>query len=711
MPIMTRMRDNMPVILFGLLIAFLITIIFEWGMDYLGTRSGRAEVIGKINGKNISYREFSDVLKTYTDNQKAQSGAELDDNALRQARDQVWQSFVTQQVLDDQIRKFGITVTDQEIIEWVRGDKAPEDLRRNFVDSTGVFRQDLYDQFLANPNQFIQDPQGNDPNFGTKWLADYEKTLRQRRSQEKLQSIVLASVRVTEGELLGRYREQNQQYDASYAIFDANTLVKDDEVQVTDADLKGYFDENVEQYKVPASRAVKFVQFQELPSEDDSLSQKNEIEDVAQKARSGLDFIDLVFTYSEKPDSGTFFKHGELPPALENEVFSGRVGDIIGPVLDARGYHLAKILDERKSSTEYVHASHILLSLDGSADSNEVKAKAQSLAREAREGKDFAALAREHSKDPGSGQRGGDLGWFARGRMVKSFEDAAFGAKPGQIVGPIRSQFGLHIIKVHARDSRELKVATIVVPIAASSRTKNLIFDRSRDFSYTAKESEFGKEAQALGLEVRDAVLQEQGGVVPGLGVFENITRWAYSNKVGSVSDPFTVTNGYAVFVLTEAKSAGVRPFDEVKESLRPLVMRKKKIARATQIAAEVRGQLAQGDSLSKVSELKPEVRVQRTGSFTASATVPGIGRDLQFLGAVSALEVGQISQPVESQRGAYLIQLLAKSAIDSAAFASQKEALRNQMLQEKRNRFLTDWLEQLRADADIEDHRDLFFR
>ncbi len=711
MPIMTRMRDSMPAIIIGLILVFVIAIIFEWGMDYLGTSGGGSpDVVGEVNGRKISYKEFSDVLKNYTDNQKAQTGVEPDENAMRQAREQVWQSLVTQQVIEDEMKRMGLSVTDQEIIDWVRGDTPPEDLRRNFIDSLGQFRKDMYDQFLANPNQFIQDPDGADPAYGTKWLANYEKGLRQRRMQEKLQSVVLSSVRVTEGELYSRFTDQNQRYEALYTLLDANTI-KDDEVQVADADLRSYYDENLEQYKVLASRTLKYVQFIEAPSASDSAARKNEIDDVASKARSGMEFFELVSTYSTKPDSGVFFKHGELGPDVERMIFSAKVGDIVGPVLDTKGYQVMKVLEERKAATEYVHASHILFSLDGTADTNETKATAQRIAREAKGGSDFAALARTYSKDPGSGQRGGDLGWFSKGRMVKPFEDATFAAKPGQIVGPIRTPFGLHIIKVHAKDARELKVASVVIPIEPSSQTKNDIFERSKDFSFNAKESEFVKEAEATGLQVKEAEVQEEGGMIPGLGVYANITRWAFDSKVGEVSEPYSLTNGYAVFSVAQVKDAGVRPFDELKETLKPLVLRKKKSEKAASLLSEVRSKLAQGDSLTKITAFRSDLRVQNTGSFLLNGSIPGVGRDAAFLGAVSALESGQISNAVQSTRGAFLIQLLSKAPVDTTVFSAQKDGLRTQLLQEKRNKFLSEWLDKLKAEADIEDNRDLFFR
>lgn len=711
MPIMTRMRDSMPVILFGLLIAFLVTIIFEWGMDYLGMRGTHSDLVGKVDGKKISYKEFEEVVKNYTQNQRAKAGADLDEEQVKQAREQVWQSMVTQHLLDEQVIRLGITVSDQELVDWVHGDNPPEDLRRYFLDSTGQFRKDMYEQVLSNPNQFVRDPKGSDPSYGTKWLSEVEKGLRLRRLQEKLQSVVLASVRVGEGEVRQRYEDQHEQFDALYALVDAGAMVKDTDVQLTDADLKAYYEENLDQYKFDASRKLKYVQFLEVASASDTASRRAEIEDAAAKAKGGMDFLQLGATYSEKLDSGAFFRHGELSTTLEGPVFAAKVGDVVGPILDANGFHLIKVLDARTSDKEYLHASHILFSLTDQPDSNEVKATAQKVARAAREGKSFSDLAMQYSKDPGSAQRGGDLGWFTKGRMVKAFEEAAFKARPGEIVGPIRTQFGLHIIKIHGRDSRELKISDIRIAVTPSSQTKSALSERAQDFAYNAKQAELVKEAHAIGVEVKETQVLEKGGVVPGIGVNESIMRWAFQNKVGSISDPLTIPNGYAVFMIAEAKDAGVKPFEETKESVRPLALRKKKLEKAKELAAALRASLGPKDSLTKVSDHNPTVKVQRTGSFTLGGSVPGIGRDMSFLGAVAGLSLGEISPPVQGFRGAYLIQLVARTPFDSSAYAQQKDGLRAQLLQDKRNRYLSDWLAKLKEGATIEDHRDMFYR
>jgi len=139
MPIMTKMRDNMPTILIGLVVVFLITIVFEWGMNYTGQR-GQHDAVGVIEGKKISYAEFSELVKRMADNQKQQSGIDPTDETMRQIREQVWNSLVSQALFEKVIAKAGIAVSNQEIVDWVRGENPPEFLIQQFKDSTGRFQ-------------------------------------------------------------------------------------------------------------------------------------------------------------------------------------------------------------------------------------------------------------------------------------------------------------------------------------------------------------------------------------------------------------------------------------------------------------------------------------------------------------------------------------------------------------------------------------------
>ncbi len=116
-------------------------------------------------------------------------------------------------------------------------------------------------------------------------------------------------------------------------------------------------------------------------------------------------------------------------------------------------------------------------------------------------GADFATLAKEKSED-GSASKGGDLGWFGKGQMVKEFETASFNGKIGKIQRPIKTQFGYHIIKVTGRTNKEYILEKIVNEIRASATTLDRAYNNAGDFSYIADKNGFESEAKVMGYEV-----------------------------------------------------------------------------------------------------------------------------------------------------------------------------------------------------------------
>jgi peptidyl-prolyl cis-trans isomerase D len=693
---MTKMRDNMPVILIGLVIIFIITIVFEWGMDYLGM-SRVSDTIGVIEGKKISYQEFSDMARQQAEQYKQQTKQEPDEALMRQIREQVWNNIVTQTLLDRETKQAGIVVTDQEIVDWVRGENPPEFLVQQFRDSTGQFRRDAYESAL------------NDPRNKDIWIQ-VETALRQQRLAEKMQSVVFSSIRVTDGELTERYFDQNMKADIHYAYFDPNKFVADNQITVTDDDLRAEYNEDIDEFKTQAVRKLKYIVFSDQPSAKDSQDVLEQITTIKNQTQSGIDFIELQQNYSETSPEPSYFKHGELTKEKEDAVFSAKVGDIVGPVQDYEGYHLFKIMSERKGSDTYVRARHILLNASTPDQENAAKKLSGELIARAKKGEDFSSLAKQYSTEPAASNTGGDLGWFGKGRMVKPFEDAALSGRPGQVIGPVKTQFGIHVIKIEGRDNRELQVASITIPLKSSARTKDEAFQRAQDFAFLAKKGNFEQEATSLGLIVQETPEFQKGNTIPGLGMFELINKFSFKNKVGDISDAYQVNNGYAIVMITESKKEGVRPFDEVKESLRPRVIRKKKIAELKATVQAKFSQLGENGDLASLSA-DPNISVQTTGEFTLNGFIPTVGRENALLGAVKRSPVGKILPPIEGQRGVYLAKIINRTPFDTAAYAAQKGILSAQVLQEKKQRVLTQWLEKLKESADIEDNRELFFR
>lgn len=690
MSIMTKMRENMAGIFAVFAFMFIIYIVFDWGMDYLGQqRNPTGDVIGEVNGRPIHINEFSELLQNLFE---AQGREDVDDQLSMQLREQAWTMLVNQILLEQEIEKFGVKVTDQEIIDWVYGENPPEFLVRQFRDSAGTFNRAAYEAA-------IRDPQNR-----AVWVQ-IEKALRQQRAQEKFQSVLQAAVRVSEREVYDRFLEDNLKMNVEYVFFDAASLVKDSDVTITDDDIRKYYLENQAEFKRRATRKLKYVLFPEKPSSEDTAAVIQDLEEFARQARAGSNFEELVKAHSELPLTDAFFKRGELSPVRDSVVFSGKVGEIYGPIKDDDGYHLLKILEERRGKEVSIRASQILLHVPMGKDSIAAWAKARQLYQRAKRGEDFASLAREHSIDA-SAAKGGDLGWFGTGRMVKPFEDAAFKAKVGEVVGPVRSYLGLHIIKVTGRENREVKIADLFQPVRPSSQTKSKILERASDFSYLASEGDFDKEASLGNYQVQETLPFEEGTVIPGVGYNPEVSRFAFGNKLGAISEPIKTHNGYGVFKIVEAQSEGVRPLPEVKETIRSKVLLRKKIDKVGEYAKQMRNKLQPGDSLGVLAAYDTTLKVVKTGDFTPKTWLPNIGRDYGFVGKALSLNIGEISAPFAAPRGYYIMKLLSKTEPDSAQYLERKKEIRDQILQEKRSRYMSEWWNALRERADIVDNR-----
>ena len=701
MPLMTQIRNNLTKAFAVFAVFFIVYIVLDWGMDITGRRhqQGPRDYIGKVNGTKITYREFSDILKQQTDAYRKQTGSEADEETDRQLRMQVWNSLLQQTLIEQELDRLGVSVTDDEVRDILLGPNPPAMIANQFRDSTGAFNRDAYDQAIRNPqNRQI--------------MVQIESDVRRQRRLEKLQSLLFAATRVTESEIRQHFEDRSVAMDAEFVLFDPNVLIPDSAVQVSDDDLRKHYNANQEEFKVRPTRKLKYVFFSLAPSKEDSAAVLTEMNRLLEQAKSGSDFGELAKTYSEVPvNDTTFVKHGELSRQRESAVFSARKGEIVGPVSDFAGYHLIKVLGERKGTAEFVRANHILLNAVTGPDSVAKIQKAKDLLKRARSGENFGALAREFSEDAGSREFDGDLGWTGRGGWVKPFEQAAFGAKVGDIVGPIRSQFGWHIIKVTGQDNRELRLATLSMKVKASAVSTDAANARAQDFAVLAKDEGFEKSAELSGYQVRETPEFVKGSVIPGVGMNDAVMSFAFNKKLDALSEPITITGGVAVFKISGVREESVRLFDEVKPMLRFQVLRQKKMQELKeQVNAFYKNLGSNADLLAAVRTM-PNVTSQKTGPFKAQDAPRGVGRDYSFIGQTSALKAGEISKPFEGGRGYYIVKLLSKSAFDSTQYAGEKNTLRDQILQEKRNRMFSDWLTALRDKADIEDLRDKFFR
>ena len=699
MGMMTKMRDNAHVFIMAFAVIFVAFWVFS-DLDIGSLMQGSANEIGNVGGKSITYQEFSDVVdRAAQQRQEQNNGRELTENDYMQIREQVWNDFVTQKIVEQAIEEFGITVSDEEITDWVWSANPPQALTQHFMDSTGQFNREVYEQFLRNPGPENQEA-----------LVAIESQLKSELLRAKLTNILTSAVIVPESSVRSKYVEQNVDFVSSYVFFDPRVFAAADTAAPTPEEYDSYYEKYKERFKTEDMRKLKFVLFPEVPSKSDTNAIVNELNTIKDLADSGNDFLELVATNStEQYDSTRWFTRDQVASDVAKQVFSQPVGSIVGPVANETGMSLYKVMDERGSDNVMYHASHVLLRTDGGQDEAAQKAKAETVLAKAKAGEDFAALAAQYSEEPGAAERGGDLSWFGKGRMVKEFEDAVFGARPGDIKGPIKTQFGWHVIKVHDRSSRELKLAEVRMPIQAGSRTKDEIFERARDFAYLATEEGFEKEAGTQKFQVQETpeFAQQTGSYIPNIGTNPALLKFAFDNGAGEISEVHRSAGGYVVAMVSEVRPAGYRSLDELREQIKPQVVYERQMATTLKKAKEIAG----SKQLEQIVAANPNLSVTTTPPFKIQAGVPNVGADQAFIGRILRLKQGQASEPFRGQRGIYVLRLDSKSDFDETAFKVKKDEIRQQLLSTLQNEFIQTWIEQKRKDIDIVDNRDRFFR
>lgn len=700
MGMMTKMRDNAHVFIMAFAVIFVAFWVFS-DLDIGSLMQGSMNEIGNIGGKSIAYQEFQDVVERASEQRKEQNnGRELTENDYMQIREQVWNDFVTQAIVEQAIKEFGITVSDQEITDWVWSNDPPQQLAQYFKDSTGRFNSDAYQQFLRNPGPENQ-----------KALVEIETQLRSELLRSKLTNILTSSVIVPESSVRAKFIEQNIDFTSSYVLFEPRVFAAADTAAPTQDEYSSYYEKNKARFKTEDMRQLKFVLFPEIPSKGDTSAIVYELNTLRDLAANGNDFLELVANNSDQQyDSTQWFSRDQVTSEVATQVFSQPIGAVVGPVPSETGVSLFKVMGERSAENVMYHAAHVLLRTDGGQDEAAQKAKAESVLAKAKAGEDFSKLAAQYSEEPGAAERGGDLSWFGKGRMVKEFEDVVFGARPGEIKGLVKTQFGFHIIKILDRSSREVKLAEIRMPITASSGTKDELYETARNFAYFATENGFEAEAKVENLQVQETpeFAQQTGSYIPNIGTNPALIKFAFENGVNEIGEVHRSSGGYVVAMVSAERPAGYRSLDEVREQIKPQVVYERQMMNTLKKAREIAGK---GKSLEQIASANPNLAVTSTPPFKIQSGVPNVGADQAFIGTLLGLKVGSVSEPFRGQRGIFVARLDNKSAFDETAYKVKKDEIRQQQLSSLQNEFIQSWIEQKRKDIDIVDNRDKFFR
>ena len=355
-------------------------------------------------------------------------------------------------------------------------------------------------------------------------------------------------------------------------------------------------------------------------------------------------------------------------------------------------------------------------------DTIRVYEEALEIIAEVKSGTDFAQLADQFTEDPGNlvtpdSGRGGNLGWFGKGQMVPSFEAAAFAAGEGDIVGPVLSRFGYHVIKIHQKrqtnDKEEINASHILLNINMGSQTRESLRRGATRFSYDAED--YGFTAALDTHQVTDLKaenLETLSISVPGIGFLRDVVQFAFSDQteIGTVSDRLENDNFFVIAVLDSIIPAGTKPFENVKSQLiRTVTIEKQKTA-ALELANATKSIIDEGASLTDLVSDDIRLELVARDKKELSRGFNSIGRSHAVIGALMNSEIGNVVGPLETARGYTVVRLLGVAPFDSTDFQNKENNIYTTLINNAQQIAFDTWLTELKTAAEIVDNRKYYY-
>jgi peptidyl-prolyl cis-trans isomerase D len=363
---------------------------------------------------------------------------------------------------------------------------------------------------------------------------------------------------------------------------------------------------------------------------------------------------------------------------------------------------------------EQAHARHILIrTAPGAPEGERVEARtrAEGVLKIAETGADFGELAAKHSADPGSKDNGGDLGWFGRGQMVKEFEDAVWGGKPGDILGPVESQFGYHIIRVEGfkperqqpfdevREQVRFRYLEGRAAAEAELRARELARRLESERPQTEEDwQKIADEDEAVVLNLSPPFGAED--TVPGTGGGSELAVEAFAADIGDLGEPRAIPRGWMVWQLSQIRPSGVPGLEEVRAEVEQELRREKALELTMSAAAELAERWRAGEATDALVEeyggTSSEVREHSRG-----AAIGGMGGSLALDDLVFVAGDGSVIGPVQlGSRGVAVAKVERVQAMDAADLEQQRDDIRNRLQVQRAQSLLQSILEERRRDT-----------
>ncbi len=566
---MRRMRDSAKWVMLVLSLAFVGWLVFDWVQSRGGDLGSEVNpVVGEVAGREIRYAEWNAYLQNRLAVAREQRGS-LTDEDVRRVREQAWEDLVSATLLEAELDRLGLTVTDDEVRLAFLNQPPPEMFDHPAFQTDGQFDIEKYRRFMS------------DPSTDDATLLGLESYYRNIIPRAKLQSLVEDGIYVSEADAWRFYRDVNETARVRFVRVDPRTEVPDSAVTVTDQQVRAYYQQNADDFQRPSSARVNMVSISIRPTAADTAAVRERAAELRRRLVEGEDFAEVA--RAESADSVSAARGGDvgrrareaLDPALAEAAFSLPIGSISEPVETGFGLHILRV-DER--SADSVSLRQIYLSIEPSSatedsifdlidDLEEVALRTNLVTAADSLGipvQTDVFLAQDVDFVPGAGPLGVAPEWAledpetAIGDLSRFFENAT----------------GFHVFELLGRQEAGR------IPLQ----------DVELSIRQTLLEEEKKKAARALALRVVDAVrggatLEEaaarfgwavtdagpfrRGDFVPGLGQGTEAIGEAFGLEPGQTSGVVDAGEAVAIVQLVEKVEASRDEFEEAKASVR----------------------------------------------------------------------------------------------------------------------------------------------
>lgn len=620
----TKFGIVLSIIIALALLAFILSLKTEMGF------TGNDPKVGVIDGEKILYSEYYDQYEKI----KTQSGAqESDEQQAAMLANATWQSLISKYVLTPGFDKLGLRVTEPERLDMVSGKQPTQAFYSAFSDPrTGAFNVAAVSEFLAQAE--------TNPQAAQVW-AQLNEQARTEREIQKYFGLIKGGVFVNALEVERGVKSANDTFAGKWAG-KKYTDVPDSLFQITNADMKTYYNSHKDLFRQTPSRTISYVVFEVAPTDDDLLKLEKTVMEVGKEFASTEELKSFVRTNRNGGIADNFVSAAQLP---EDEAEALTAGKPYGPVLKNNEWTMARVLAV-KEAPDSLGLRHIVLPY------TEEKL-ADSLLTALRNGGNFAEAAARYSVYDATAANGGEVGVMPFSAFVGEFAEALGNAKAGDIV-KIASGETIQLMQVYRADkpSKHFQIASITYPVEASSDTRRNVHNNAGSFMVNAKGSSeaFAAAASEAAVTPRVAVINQGDRTLRGMEDSRDVVRWAYGAEPGDVSEIFTVGKDYVIAMLTAVDNDEYASMEKVEAQLRAQVLRDKKYDYIVK-------DLAGSTLAEQAASLGSEVSDFKDVTFS-SFYLEGIGFEPRVVGTITSSDKGVVSAPVKGLSGVFVIEV-----------------------------------------------------